>query len=74
MLYSMYTYNVLLEGSMYVMEKIDKARKAIALWAEDATRLQRLSARTGRTQVELLHQAIKELDKKLPVHEEDHAP
>jgi predicted DNA-binding protein len=52
------------------MEKIDKARKAVALWAEDVTRLQRLSARTGRTQVELLHQAIKELEKKLPREEE----
>jgi predicted DNA-binding protein len=56
------------------MEKIDKARKSVALWAEDVTRLQHLSARTGRTQVELLHQAIKELDQKLPVHEEDPTP
>jgi predicted DNA-binding protein len=57
-----------------MVEKIDKARKAIALWAEDATRLQRLSARTRRTQVELLHQAIKELDQKLRVHKEDSTP
>jgi predicted DNA-binding protein len=48
-----------------MVEKIDKARKAVALWAEDVTRLQNLSARTGRTQVELLHQAIKELDQNL---------
>jgi predicted DNA-binding protein len=56
------------------MEKIDKARKAVSLWAEDVTRLQHLSARTGRTQVELLHQAIKELDKKLPREEEAPTP
>ena len=43
-------------------EKIDKARKYIALWAEDADRLKRLSQATGKTQVALAHEALTALE------------
>jgi predicted DNA-binding protein len=51
-------------------QKMDKARKMIALWAEDANRLKRLSDHTGRTQVELIHEAIVELERILNSEEE----
>jgi hypothetical protein len=44
---------------------IDKARKYIGIWTEDASRLKRLSQQTGRTQVELAHEALVELERKL---------
>jgi hypothetical protein len=36
----------------------DKARKYVAIWAEDARLLKELSQYTGRTQVALIHAAI----------------
>jgi predicted DNA-binding protein len=53
-----------------MVQKIDKARKSLALWAEDVTRLQHLSAATGKTQVELAHEAILELERQLTEREE----
>jgi predicted DNA-binding protein len=43
-------------------EHIDKARKYIAVWGETADRLKALSERVGRTQIELAHDAIAQLD------------
>jgi predicted DNA-binding protein len=51
-------------------DKIDKARKYLALWAEDADRLKQLSQQTGRTQVELLHEAIGNLARYLVTKKE----
>jgi predicted DNA-binding protein len=49
---------------------IDKARKYLALWGEDADRLKQLSQETGRTQVELLHEAILTLQRHLMAKKE----
>jgi hypothetical protein len=48
---------------MALMEKIDKARKLVSIWGQDAKRLKRLSHVTERTQVELLHEAIAALER-----------
>ena len=51
---------------------IDKARKYLAVWGEDADRLKALSQHTGRTQVELLHEAIIALEQHLVAKKEHH--
>jgi hypothetical protein len=50
---------------MALMEKIDKARKLVSIWGQDAKRLKRLSHVTERTQVELLHEAIAALERRV---------
>jgi hypothetical protein len=43
---------------LFMIDPIDKARKYIALWTEDAKRLKLMSLVTGRTQVELIHEGL----------------
>jgi hypothetical protein len=43
-------------------EKIDKAKKHVAVWAVSADRLKRLSNATGTTMVELFHEALQVLE------------
>jgi predicted DNA-binding protein len=50
-------------------EKMDKARKLVSAWAITANRLRQLSETTGKTQVELLHEAIQLLADKQRVQE-----
>lgn len=45
--------------------KIDKARKYVAIWGESANLLKDISTKTGRTQVELIYDAIRDLDAKV---------
>ena len=41
-----------------MLTKVNKARKHVSLWTDDADELKALSDATGRTQVQLLHEAI----------------
>ena len=54
-----------------MQEKIDKARKHVAVWAVSADRLKHLSDETGYTMVELFHQALKLLEDH--IHEQERA-
>jgi hypothetical protein len=47
-----------------MLEKIDKARKLVSVWAITANQLRQLSDSTGKTQVELMHEAIQLLEDK----------
>lgn len=48
-------------------EVINKTVKYVAMWAEDAHRLKRLAQQTGRTQVELVHEALVDLEESVGV-------
>ena len=54
-----------------MVTKTEKGRKVIMIWAEDTDRLRRLSRLTGRTQVDLLHEAIAELAQRYTTFQED---
>ena len=41
-----------------MLQKLNKARKQVTLWSDDADQLKALSDATGQSQIELLHQAL----------------
>jgi hypothetical protein len=41
-----------------VTHPIDKAKKMVGLWTDDAKTLKQLSVITGKSQIELLHEAL----------------